>query len=204
MVRVELAEALAAIARADGNTRPVKPLLALLRTCNAAGRRFLAAIAAMRIPPPFSETVAAAVIEALGTLRAYDAVGPIAGISRVNLRSYTLPQVAAAGARTLPTLIRDDTREQIAGALFVLIDNPSYGRRARFHGAIGVGERKLDTPELRKALRGALEDPRLRTERGAPALRAAAWALEQLTGEAPALPPITRQPGNWIIRSRSR
>ena len=205
-VRIELAQAIGEIGAATGDRRAVPALRRVLERCRAVGREYLVAASTGRMPPPFSEAATAAVIEAIGTLKAFDCAEQVssAALMKVGRTVFLKPDIAAAGVRALSQLDRADTRGLIEKALCRLIEDPDQSAEARFYAAVAAGELRLKTPDAEEALREALKGTSIMSKGDVLLVRAAAWALQEITGKTPALPPIPIDQGSWIIRKRQR
>jgi hypothetical protein len=74
-----------------------------------------------------------------------------------------------------------------------MVADRNYQPIAHYEAARAAGRMKIAAAE------GALQD-RLAERNNLDVMKACAWALEQITGKAPAMPePLERQ-GDWIVR----
>ncbi len=181
-----------------GDRRAVEPLGKVLKKCEKDGVRYLRAIIAYRAGPPYSEVVTGKIMQALGEFKAYQSVGTIIQIADTNVQGLRLSTAASYAYRTFPVLIRDDNRARIEACILKAIP-PEDGQSllARFHACKAAGKLKLQpaTP----ALEGIVK-----TERpGRRLMRAAAWAIQEITGKTPELPNPRLRQGDWVIKKLS-
>lgn len=181
-----------------GDRRAVEPLGKVLKKCEREGRAYLRAIIAYRAGPPYSEVVTGKIIQALGEFKAYQSVGTIIQIADTNVQGLRLSTAASYAYRTLPVLIRDDNRARVEACILKAIP-PEDGQSllARFYASKAAGKLKLQpaTP----ALEGIVK-----TERpGRRVMRAAAWAIQEITGKTPGIPDPRLRQGDWIIKNIS-
>jgi len=177
-----------------GDRRAVGPLLKMLKLCKVRGRQYLVAMLSTMPPPPYSEMVTARVIEALAAMRAHEAVDTIAGVVATDVQGIRLPVAAAGAARALPKLLRDDNRTTIETAIVDIVSDSAFDLAARFFGCKAAG--KIRSRPALEALRNVLNEERP----GRTVMRAAAWAIQETTGETPGIPQPRLKQGDWILR----
>ncbi|MBS3733785.1 MAG: HEAT repeat domain-containing protein [Phycisphaerae bacterium] len=203
-VRIELADALAAIGVRTGEPRCAEALAAELGDYR---RRALAVLATppMQRPPPYLPEATAATIDALAEIGAAEAWDDIAATALVghgtSWSGRFSPQAAAA--RAAVALARPGNRAAVGDFLTALLS----GANDRvppilFEAALAAGELALDEADLVAALRRVLSEQDS-VAMLAP-LHACRWALERITHTAPPLPDIRPEPGEWIIRTVPR
>jgi len=194
-VKPRVAEALGKI----GDRSAIPPLLDELKRCPSQGVRFLRA--QKRPMPPYvewREETACELIGALARLQARAAVPTILAVADVELKlgqgSTRLNDASAAAARVLGALTTDENRAAVAAAVIEGLDN-SYDLLAHYEFARAAGALRVDAAaaNLRRVLDEDRQDARV--------MRAAAWALQQITGRTPKIPqPKPRQSDMWIVR----
>jgi len=181
-----------------GDRRAVGPLLEMLKLCKVRGVQYLVALLSMSPPPPYSETVTARVIEALAALEAHEAVDTIAKIVATNVRGARLTVAAAGAARALPKLLRADNRDMIETVIVDILSDKSFSLTARFFACKAAGS--IKPRRALEGLRMILDEQRP----GRLVMRAAAWAIQEITGTTPEIPQPRLKPGDWIITKASR
>jgi len=189
-VLLELVPALGQI----GDRSAIEPLTVLLGRCKEKGLKYLRALSYGYPPPPWEPQIPRRIIQALGELKAYDKVDDILGIANVNVKGLRLALCASYAVQILPELIRDDNRQKIQTFIVNVISDEGFMLAARFHAAKTAARMRINSavPALQKILNE--ERP------GWKMMRAAAWAIQTLTGETPSIPnPKTNQGRDWII-----
>ncbi len=177
-----------------GDQRAIDPLMKVLKKCERDGGAYLRAIIAYKSGPPYSEVVTGKIIQALGQLKAYQAVRLTIMVADTNVQSLRLSTAASYAYRTLPLLIRQDNRAEIEACILRAIPpEDGHSLLARFAASKSAGKLKLAaaTP----ALEGIVK-----TERpGRRLMHAAAWANQEITGTAPEIPNPRLNQGDWVI-----
>ena len=143
--------------------------------------------------PPFSEVVAASLVDALGALKASEAVGTMVKLVEANFREKRLIETCEAAARVLPLLASDTNRAAVERAILSMLRHREHGRLCLFEACRAAGRLKMTAAvgDLQTVL--AERDGRL-------LIRASAWALGQITGRVPPLPePKRAQGADWIV-----
>lgn len=187
-----LAECVAGLGAA-GVKSATDPLKKLLQRTTKRARRHLAASP----PVSYRQVVTVAVIDALADLDAKDALPLILQAGSLRLQTVRLSEQAAAAARTAVRLADESNRPAVATFLAEVMTDPRQSRRAKFHACLSAGEGKL--AKTTDALRQVLD----RDRPGRQVLQAAAWAMEQITGEPTAVPESPSRPGEtWILQRR--
>ena len=178
-----------------GDRQVVPAMAAMLQTCAENGQLALAAMLAGAPPPkPWNENVACALTEALATFNAPEGLPAMVSLATVKVSFARLQKAPAAVARVLPALVREDNRATIEKLILELLYDVAYSDATRFESLKVAGKLKL------AAGRPAMEKM-LTTERSSKLLiHAAAWALQELTGQTPALPEPKANQDDWIIR----
>ncbi len=196
MVEIDspIVEGLANATRKIGDGRAIAPLTELLKKCQTRGYQYLVAIASMSPPPPFSPTITSDIIEALGELKAYNAIDTIIGVAGINYMQMRLPEPACGAARAYQKLIQPNNRAKIEKSILEILNDSAFGLTTR-NQAINTAaklEIKSAVPAIKKILTS--ERPCLLV------MQTAAWAIQELTGQTPNIPqPIIKQ-GAWVIK----
>jgi HEAT repeat protein len=168
-----------------------KPLRDLLERSIAQAKRHLSSTS----PVPYSQEVTAAAMEALSQMNATDALPLVIEAGRVKYLTSRLGRQSAIAARVATKLVNEEKTEAVAAFLADLMADPHQPNAARFHACIAAGE--LKSKGTSDALRQILQTDRPSRQ----VLQAAGWALEQITGQAVAIPAPPSNPGRtWILR----
>ena len=153
------------------------------------------------VPPPdayYSTPVVDATIDALGELGAADSLGAmkaimdarIKGIGRLNQETETI-------MRALPLIVSPANRSAIEGEFIdATINEGMLLCPVQFEAMKSAVRMKLNSPQTIKLLRDVLQV----TRRDRNVMRCAAWALGQITGQAPAIGEPATYQGDWIVR----
>ncbi len=190
-VLLEVAWALGRI----GDRRAVKPLIEVLGTSVKNARAALAAALDGKPPPsPFDEKVAEAVIGALAELGAAEAADCILAAANTRVENIRLNGVVARTAEVAVRLAAAGRRAAAEQFVCEVLADPGSSLAGRFHAAKAAGT--LRSAKALPALRRVLEKDRpCRT-----VMRAAAWAIQEITGTCPRLPDPKVFQGEWVIR----
>jgi len=202
-ILVELAESLGKI----GDRRAISPLRQVLLKCRTNGLGYLRTLQATSKPPPpppYDDDVTCTIIRALGDMKAIEAVGTIVSVARAQLKRGRLNSPAAAAMQVLPQLITDTNREAIEscicdvlgdGRYDWLLDSSRLMSSARIEAARSAA--KLEIEEAVPSLQRILQ--RDRPSRAV--IHAAAWSIQEITGETLDVPnPKVVQGSDWIVR----
>jgi HEAT repeat protein len=179
---------LAAAAEKIGDPAATPLLAALLKRCAGEAPRHLAARLQTDSPYyPFSDAVSSGLIQALCGLGAADAVPDMLRVGRARSAGLRLKDAPVAVARDAAKILED----------------PGYNSSfeypaAWFEAAKAAGRLKAKEalPSLRRILNQDRPTPGV--------MEACAWAIEQITGSAPAVPEAKANPGRWIVRPLQR
>jgi HEAT repeat protein len=174
-----------------GDQRAVEPLEKLLKKCQKVGVVWLRLIHSLTPPPPYSQEVTGRVMEALGMLRAVSAVDTINTIIRTSYQGDRLDGAVDYAVRVLPKLLDAPQSEKF---ILEILEDESFGILPRSRAAAAAGRMKL-----RKALptlRVILDEDRPSLD----AMRIAAWAIQEITGQTPTIPEPHVKLGDWIIK----
>jgi HEAT repeat protein len=188
--------AAAAAAARIGDARAAKPLTQAVRTCRANGLRYLIARAAMQPPPdPYEEHAAGGIVQSLGELGGPKAAEEILAIANTQFQDACLVRPATAAARVLPGLTTPTNRQGVRAFLLAAVRAEGYPMRVRLAAAKAAAGLKLREalPELRDMLQDERESRTM--------VHVAAWAIQEITGQTPALTEPKSRPGDWIIRA---
>ena len=180
-----------------GEDRAVPPLLDVMKACADGAVAELRAMAANTTPSrPHSQAVDAAVGEALMRMGVQAAVPDMLRIAAAGAGPENIyRQQQAAGylivyaAETAGAAQKDAVLDH-AGKM--LLDG-SYGPWGHFRAALAAGELKAEG--LEKPLRTLLARRHSRR-----VMAAAAWALQRITSQTPAIPEPQRKQGDWILQ----
>ncbi len=185
-----VAECARGLAAADV-TAAGKPLRDLLERSIAQAKRHLSSPS----PVPYSQEVTAAAMEALSQMNATEALPLVIAAGQVKYLTSRLGKQSAVAARVATKLVNEEKTEAVAAFLADLMADPHQPNAARFHACIAAGE--LKSKGTSDALRQILQTDRPSRQ----VLQAAGWALEQITGQAVAVPAPPSDPGRtWILR----
>jgi HEAT repeat protein len=174
-----------------GDRRAVGPLVELLDICARNGAKSL-------FPGryvPFKESITAAAVTALGRLNAAEAVDGMIALTQAQGMLGRLDACVAAAMRQMPELARPQNRSRIEQAITAVLADSQFSARAHFEAARAAGRRRIAAalPHLRRVLGEGRKDLQTMT--------AAAWAVQQITGQRPAIgEPKDRPAEHWIVR----
>jgi len=185
----ELVPALAKI----GDRRAIEPLRELLKRCHRKGIAYLRKLAAGSPPPPYEPQVPRRIMEAFAKMKAHETVDQILAVADTNIARLRLSVCASYAARALPDLATDENRQKIESFLIEAIEDDHFSLTARFYAAKAAARMKVQgaLPALRKVL--AEERP------GRRLMHAAAWAIQEISGQSPRIPQPRLKQGNWVI-----
>jgi HEAT repeat protein len=178
-----------------GDERALDPLHKLLARLAPLARKYL--IESTKPVPtyvPFTEEITSQVIDAVSTFRKPQSLEPLRVFATMTVRELRLSRAAAAAVRGLTSPQIAAGSEAIAARTAQeMVADRNYQPIAHYEAARAAGRMKIAAAE------GALQD-RLAERNNLDVMKACAWALEQITGKAPAMPePLERQ-GDWIVR----
>ncbi len=174
-----------------------KAMANLLDRLKARCGEYLAAIMAMQPPPPYSREVTVAVIKTLGKLKSPDIERSLIGIMAFQFGATRQEAECAAAIRAVRPILSPENSKAVEGILADIVNN-SLLLTLQYEAAISLGEMK-STDSL-DALRTLLNKKRPNKT----VMQAAAWAIQEISGETPAVPDPVRHEGNWIIRAAKR
>jgi len=182
-----------------GDKRAAGPLEQKLRAGRQRALSGLRTLGGMR-PNPMYEKPSAEIVEALGRLGATESADTILMMTNLEAGGFRLGLINAYAARWLPKLLTDDNRGGIADSVVANLRHRSYAGSAevvRFEAckAAAVLGLKDALDDLSKTLADNRQQPRV--------MQAAAWAIQELTGEAPEIPaPLPYRGPRWIVRKQ--
>ena len=191
----ELVPALAKI----GDPAAIDPLDRTLKKCFTRGQQYLIALAMMRPPPAYSEEVTGSVARALADLKAYQALDTMIQIAKTNMQGATLSRATSHVVRALPLMANDANRPKVEACLVEdVLSSNAFSLFTHFCAAKAVGRMKIKAalPTLRKMLNEERRGPRM--------MHAAAWAIQEITGQTPKIPQPRLRQGDWILRKIDR
>ncbi len=175
-----------------GDSRAVEALRSLLGKCHTAGKGYLKTLGLPASPPPYDGHVTGKVIESLIKLKSRESLGQIMKVTQTTIRDFRLTTASAYSARWLGEMA-DVDQAGVDKTIGLIIATPGYELTARFYACKSAGRMKLKSalPALRRIVNQ--ERP------GKDLITAAAWAIQQITGQAPQMPQPRSRPGPWII-----
>ncbi len=156
------------------------------------GEQFLAGVTNVL----FSDKVAEALVRALGQMGRVESAEMIDAMARTGKHHGRLEETVSGALRALARLeaagLSPDTLNRLA---VDIVANDQYAPQQAYQAAILAGRRKLP-PAV-----APLQKLATQRRRHPQAMAAAAWALEQITGQRPDLPdPIPLESDNWMLR----
>ena len=178
-----------------GDRRAIGPLVAFLHKCHKAGVAHFQDIAARApIITPYSQAVTVSAIEAADRLQAKQASGAIVLIARSAGGQRRQAQAAASAMSVLPSLVDDSSRKAVSDCVLFILGEGKHDKVAVYMAAKAAGKLKLADalPLLRRI---TFED---RQSLGL--MTAAAWGMQQITGQTPEVPNPVVLEGDWIVR----
>ncbi|MCK5557369.1 MAG: hypothetical protein KAJ01_03260, partial [Candidatus Hydrogenedentes bacterium] len=177
-----------------GDRRAIEPLEKALEVCRKRAMAYFIAIASMSPPPPFSEEVSGKLIQGLGMLKAHSAVDTIVGIALTQYQGVRLSKVPSYAAQVLPTLVQRENRKKIEDMIVTILSDEAFNLTSQWHAAKSAGNMKIQPALVH--LRYLLTDRR----QSLTVMRAAGWAIQEITGQTPLIPQPRIRQGNWIIQ----
>ena len=189
-----LIDSVAAIGKI-GDPRAVGPLITFLQRCHTDGiAHFRDILARAPAVTPYSQAVTASAIEAAGRLQAKGAVDVIVLIARGPDGQSGLIQTTAIAMKVLPGLTDDQVRKAVGECIVYVLRRARRDRVVAYMAAKAAGKLKLAEalPLLRQM---AFEDRQCLA-----LITAAAWAIQEITGQTPEVPNPVALEGDWIVR----
>ena len=177
-----------------GDRRAVKPLHDLLKLCYLHGVIVLRARLANQPPPvPYSEDVTGAVAQAVADMKAYEAIETMVQVIRTNVGGLRMPIASGYTVWAVTGIETPDNRGKIEKVVLEMLGDDTYQRFGKFQASKAAGKLKLDA--AMKDLNRILYEERA----GLVMMRAAAWAIQRITGKTPAVPDPKVKQGEWIV-----
>ncbi len=175
-----------------GDSRAIGPLNSMLDRCHTAGKKYLKTLGLPVMPPPYDGHVTGKAIEALIRLKSNESIRQIIKVTKTNIKNFRLTKASIYSARWLGE-IADADRSGVDKTIGLIIATPSYELTARFYACKTAGRMKI------KSALPALQTILNQERPGKDLMTAAAWAIQQITGQAPQIPQPRSRPGSWIL-----
>lgn len=185
---------LSAAAAKSGDLLAVAPLFRALEKCRDGAREHLAVSFFDRPPKlPHDTRVTAAVLHALADFEASEALEIVQTMVFTNVNGMRLTGPVVACAQAMSGIADPQDAQKM---LSLILEDDAFGPAARYEAARAAGRMKI-TPLLK------LLHERLNSAENRAIIHACAWAIEQITGEAPPLIEPMPNQGDWIIKTAS-
>jgi HEAT repeat protein len=179
-----------------GDRRAVAPLVGLLEKCRTRGAAWLTATMSGRQPPPWNPDVPCGIIRGLAAMKAADQIGAVIAMGSVtSTYGGRIDESAQATIEALAELATDDNRAAVDRFVTQVVSpDGQYTLTARFRAAKVAAA--METKSALPALQSVLTDERP----GRAMMLAAAWAVQQITGQTPQVgEPRRKQDRNWVV-----
>lgn len=160
-------------------------------------RQYLAALAAMQPPPPYDSSITVDVVKILAKLKSPDIELGIFKLATFTFGGTRQEVECSAAIREIRSIISPENTKALESDMIDIVDSTPL-LTLQYEAAVCLGE--LKSKDALDALRKLLETKRPNKS----VIQAAAWALQEITGETPNIPNPLRNEGPWLIRATRR
>jgi len=177
-----------------GDPRAVAPLAQLLERARQQGVRYLRALTRGLPPPPYDPEVSRRIILALGTLKAYQQIDNVLKIGQAKVMGIRLSVSVTTVSQVVPELITEQNQAKAKAFIIGVLADSGCSLTSRFYAAKTAANMKL-TGAL-PALIQILNQEKI----GATLMQCAAWAIQEISGQTPAIPSPRVRQGDWVLK----